>query len=189
MSIQKQASSRVEVGEHTYGCAVNIRTWKGGDAPENSKLKIGKYCSLADNINIFLGGNHRVDWISTYPFATFGWPHTIPMRSQLPTTKGDIIIGNDVWIASHATILSGVKIGHGAVIGTLAVVASDVEPYGIAVGNPARVVKKRFSDEDIKRLLEIAWWDWPLIYIQECAGVLSSGDLKTLFAYYNIKKK
>ena len=190
MSIQLQAAACnfIEVGAYTYGQPLVVRTWRS-IFPEDSRIKIGKFCSLADNIVVFTGGNHRTDWISTFPFPTFDWPGTHHKKHLLPTHKGDIIIGNDVWIGSHATLMSGVKIGDGAVIGAMSVVASRIPPYGIAVGNPARVIKKRFSDEIINKLLEIAWWNWPLHNVQECASILSSGDVQALFDYAKKLKK
>jgi len=186
MSINLQATkcNYMEVGAYTYGQPLVVRTWRGiVGGKEDNKIKIGKFCSIADNVVVFMGGNHRVDWISTYPFPTFGWPDTHDKKHMLPTNKGDIVIGNDVWIGSHATIMSGVKIGDGAVIGAMSVVGSNIPPYSIAVGNPAKVVRKRFKDDVIAKLLEIAWWNWPLPKIQACTGILSSGDIQTLFSY------
>lgn len=185
MSINEQASQcdYIEVGAYTYGQPLIIRTWRG-IFPENNKIRIGKFCSVADNVVAFMGGNHRVDWISTYPFPTFDWPGTSDKKTLLPTDKGDIVIGNDVWLGSHVTIMSGVEISDGAVIGANSVVASNIPPYTVAVGNPAKVVKKRFDDETIKKLLEIAWWNWPLQKIQQASAILASSDTQALFAFH-----
>ena len=115
-----------------------------------------------------LGREHRKDWVTTYPFPAF--PDVWPEAKDIPgveISKGDVIIGNDVWICYGATILSGVKIGHGAVIGARAVVTKDVEPYAVVAGNPAREIKKRFTPKQIQKLLDIAWWDWPEEKIRE----------------------
>jgi acetyltransferase-like isoleucine patch superfamily enzyme len=142
---------KYNIGEYTYGEPLIY------DGRNASKLSIGKFCSIAFDVHIMLSGNHRTDWVTTYPFSDFR-----AFRAFLghPSSKGDVVIGNDVWIGRSAKILSGVTIGDGAVIGTEAVVAKSVPPYSIFVGNPARLVKKRFSDSQIENLLEIKWWDW-----------------------------
>ncbi len=118
------------VGEHTYGIPV-IRWW--GEA---AGLQIGDYCSIADGVQIFMGGNHRTDFVTSYPFCSLiGWPDVAGV-SSLPETKGNVVIGNDVWIGSGASILSGITIGDGAIIGARTVVSRDVEPYSVVVGNP-----------------------------------------------------
>jgi acetyltransferase-like isoleucine patch superfamily enzyme len=162
-----------EIGEYTYGFPNVVYP--------NGKLKIGKFCSVAWSVTVFLGGNHRVDWISQYPFPTPDgrWPKAADKKDFL-TTRGDVTIGNDVWIGSDTVILSGLTIGDGAAIGTGSVVTCDVEPYSIVAGNPAKLIKKRFSSEEIEYLLEIRWWDWPVEKIQENVDVLCSGDIKRL---------
>lgn len=133
------------IGDYTYG----LPTIKKFD--NNTRLSIGKFCSIADNVIIFLGGNHREDWITTYPFSgmTHIWSDATNIIGH-PSTKGDVIIGNDVWIGSHVVILSGVKIGDGAVIGAYAVVTKDVEPFSIVAGNPAKFIKYRFEKDKFK---------------------------------------
>ncbi len=126
------------------------------------KLIIGKFCSLAKGIRFIMNGaNHRLDGLTTYPFNIMGngWEKVIPRIEDLPL-KGDTIIGNDVWIGENVTILPGVHIGDGAIIGANSVVAKDIEPYAVAVGNPCHVVKKRFTEEKIQTLLNLKWWDW-----------------------------
>lgn len=154
-------------GSHSYG-SVNVRAWG-----EKNSYCVGKFCSIADNVTVFLGGNHRVDWISTYPFPAFTeeFPGTIGIQDHA-TSKGNVIIGNDVWIGSHATIMSGVTIGDGAVIGAYSVVAKNVPPYAIVVGNPARIVRYRFDEKTIEQLLKIQWWNWPLEKIKNNARLL-----------------
>lgn len=141
-------------GAFTYGDPA-VYSWG-----EGAKLSIGKYCSIASHTSVFLGGNHRPDWVTTYPFNML-WPEVAGHITGHPATKGDVIIGNDVWLGMHSSILSGVKIGDGAVVGAHAVVTKDVPPYAIVAGNPARVVKMRFDAETIQKLLQISWWDWP----------------------------
>ena len=162
-----------EIGEYTYGVPTVV-------FPQG-KLKIGKYCSIAWNVTIFLGGNHRTDWIASYPFPTSAdrFPKARGIVEFLET-RGDVTIGNDVWIGIDVIIMSGVTIGDGAVIGAGAVVSGDVEPYAIMSGNPARLVRKRFSDEVIARLLEVKWWDWPYEKVNDNVHVLCSGDIDGL---------
>jgi acetyltransferase-like isoleucine patch superfamily enzyme len=142
-------------------------------------LCVGAFCSLAD-VTIFLGGEHRVDWVTTYPFSVM-WEEAEEIAGH-PTTKGDVVIGNDVWIASGATILSGTTIGDGAVVGAGAVVSGVVAPYAIAAGNPAREVRKRFDDATIERLVAAAWWDWPEDDIRAALPLLLSDDVTGLLA-------
>lgn len=156
-----------KIGDFSYGNPT-VFHW---DEPVT--LEIGKFCSIAQEVCIFLGGNHRTDWVSTYPFSAIHY--TFPKGKGIPghpASKGDIIIGNDVWIGYGACIMSGVKIGDGAVIGARAVVSRDVKPYEIVAGNPAVAIKKRFSDEIIEKLLELQWWNLPLKEIHEIVPLL-----------------
>lgn len=163
------AYERFDVGKGTYGVPT-VKSWG-----EGATLHIGKFCSIADEVVIFLGGEHRVDWITTYPFSTL-WLEGKGFPGH-PRTKGDVSIGNDVWIGYGAIILSGVNIGHGAVIGAGSVVASNVRPYEIVAGNPARHVRFRFSDMVIDRLCRVAWWDWPESKIEATLPFLLSGNV------------
>ncbi len=158
-----------QIGKHTYGHP-KILSWG-----EGTQIKIGAYCSFAGGIKIFLGGEHRTDWVTTYPFTEL-WESAKSIKGH-PGTKGDVVIGNDVWVGEDATIMSGVMIGDGAVIGSCAVVTKDVPPYGIVAGNPAKLVKKRFDDETIDRLLEIRWWDWDEEAIEKYLPLLLSNDI------------
>jgi acetyltransferase-like isoleucine patch superfamily enzyme len=128
---------------------------------DNAKLVVGNFCSIAQNVTIYLGGNHRNDWVTTYPF---GHIHTNIFNGfngdGHPGTKGDVIIGNDVWIGSNATIMSGVTVGDGAVIANNSHVVKNVEPYSLVGGNPAKLIKFRFTPEQIEKLLQIKWWNW-----------------------------
>ncbi|WP_018971065.1 CatB-related O-acetyltransferase [Rubritalea marina] len=142
----------------------------------DEKLIVGNFCSIAVDTKIFLGGNHRPEWVTTYPFNKF-WKEASHIEGS-PFSKGDVIIGNDVWIGNGAVILSGVKINDGAVIGASAVVSMDVPPYAIVVGNPARVVKFRFDDDTILKLLDLKWWDWSDDRILQKVDLLQSGDVE-----------
>jgi virginiamycin A acetyltransferase len=125
------------------------------------KLIIGKFCMIASDVTFIMNGaNHLTEAITSYPFAIFGGDWKDAMEGKKYPAKGDTIIGNDVWIGYKATIMPGVNIGDGAIIASQATVTRDVEPYSIVGGNPARLIKKRFSQEDIKRLLKLKWWDW-----------------------------
>lgn len=141
------------IGRGTYG-DLSIKSWGS-----SAVLTIGAYTSIAEGVKIFLGGEHRPDWVTTYPFNVL-W-ESAQHYSGHPSTKGDVVIGNDVWIGTEALILSGVTIGDGAVIGAGAIVARDVPPYAIVVGNPSQIIKYRFDPKTIQRLLAINWWEWP----------------------------
>lgn len=119
-------------------------------------LKIGRYCALAPCL-VLLGGNHRSDWVTQY---NFGLVWRLPGNIEDATTKGDVVLGNDVWIGMNSIILSGVEIGDGAAVAAGAVVTKSVRPYAIVAGNPAREIGRRFDDETVDRLLESRWWDW-----------------------------
>lgn len=127
------------------------------------KLIIGKFCMIASDVKFIMNGaNHLSKSISSYPFAIFGEDWKNAMEGKSYPNKGDTVVGNDVWIGYNATIMPGVKIGDGAIIATNATVVKDVAPYSIVGGNPAREVKKRFSDKTIDKLLKLKWWDWEI---------------------------
>jgi acetyltransferase-like isoleucine patch superfamily enzyme len=165
-----QRYPQYEIGTGSYG-DLAVHGWEEGAA-----LRIGAYTSIARGAQVLLGGGHRIDWVTTYPFNVL-WP-SARHKTGHPTTKGDIVIGSDVWIGAEAVILSGVTIGHGAVIGARSVVAKDVPPYAICVGNPARLVKYRFAPEVIERLLRVAWWNWTEAEIQRAMDDLLSPGLE-----------
>ena len=126
-------------------------------------------------MKIFLGGEHHTDWVSSYPFSLM-FPAAGPLPGY-PLTKGDVVIGSDVWLGHDALILSGVTIGHGAVVGARAVVTHDLEPYSVVAGNPARLIRHRFEPALVKRLLNVAWWDWPPGRVEEAWPLLMSPDV------------
>jgi acetyltransferase-like isoleucine patch superfamily enzyme len=164
--------------EYSYGIK-NIRVREWG---EGADVKIGAFCSIADNVEIFLGGNHRTDWVTTYPFGHIHQDKFPWHGKGHPATKGDVVIGNDVWIGSGATILSGVNIGDGAVISAKSVVVKDVPAYGVVGGNPAKLLKMRFTEDQIERLLNNPWWDLPESRINELIPLLCSNDIEALIA-------
>ena len=143
------------------------------------KLIIGKFCQIAAGVEFVMNGaNHQMNAVSTFPFYTLeGWEMKPPAASDLPF-KGDTIIGNDVWIGQNATILPGVHIGDGAIIGANSVVASDVEPYSIVVGNPAKLIRYRFDGELTSLLLKFKWWDKPVEEINALIPLLTNSDLE-----------
>lgn len=167
-----------EIGKWTYGLPT-VKNWG-----EGSTLRIGKFCSIAEGVVIFLGGEHRVDWITTYPFSVL-WPEGKGFSGH-PRSKGDVSIGNDVWIGHGAVILSGITIGNGAVIGACSVVSSNVDPYEIVAGNPARHVRFRFSDATIQRLCHLAWWDWPESRIEAALPFLLTGDVGEFISAFDV---
>lgn len=160
------------IGRHSYGWPEIMSFGNDG------RLTIGDYCSLAAGVIVLLGGEHRTDWLTTYPFPTL-WPiaKTIPGH---PATKGDVSIGSDVWIGANAILVSGTDIGHGAVIGAGSVVAGSIPPYSVAAGNPCLVIRSRFDADTISTLLAIRWWDWPEETIARALPLLLSNDIDGL---------
>jgi acetyltransferase-like isoleucine patch superfamily enzyme len=164
----------MSIGKYTYGIP-NIYIANNN---ENSKLVIGNYCSILENVNIYLGGTDRSNWISTYPF---GHIYTKQFNCinlvDNPKIKGDVIIGNDVWIGENVKIISGITIGDGAVILNNSHIVKDVEPYSIVSGNPAVLVKYKFTQEQIENLLIIKWWEWDEKKINYYIPLLCSDDI------------
>ena len=146
------------------------------------KVVVGKFCSIGENCNIYLEASHRSEWITTFPFGrtsqmVFNNKFAPNGPPGLMKCKGDVIIGNDVWIAKNVTIMSGVKIGDGAVIANNSHVVKDIPPYSIVGGNPAQVIKYRFPEEKIEKLLEIQWWNWDTKKIEDNIEILCSPRL------------
>ena len=188
----------IEIGEYTYF-----------DDPDDSKnfernvlyhydfigdkLKIGKFCALATNVKFIMNGaNHRTDIISTFPFPLFGedWAKKLKDKPLGAPSKGDTVVGNDVWIGYGVTIMPGVQIGDGAIIASESVVVADVPPFCIYGGNPAKLIKKRFEDEVIDTLLEISWWNWSFEDITKNIDLIFENNIEALRgAYEKISKK
>ncbi len=143
------------------------------------RLVIGKFCQIASGVEFVMNGaNHKMNSVSTFPFYTLeGWDMDPPSLDDLPI-KGDTVIGNDVWIGQDAVILPGVHIGDGAIIGACSVVGSDVDPYSIVAGDPAKLLRKRFDDDLIELLLRFKWWDRSVDEINELIPVLTCSDLE-----------
>lgn len=167
------------LGHRSYG-EPSVMRYPG----DTAVVRVGRYCSIANGVVFVVGGNHRPDWVTTYPLRVM-----LELDGALadghPATKGDIVVGNDVWLGADSRILSGVEIGHGAVIGLGAVVAADVRPYAIVVGNPAREVRRRFPDPMVEALLRIAWWDWPDDDVRERVDDLCSPDVEAFVRRYD----
>lgn len=147
------------------------------------RLKIGKFCSIACGAKfLFTSGNHTMKSLSTYTFPIFfeEWGLDVQHIRDAWDNKGDIVIGNDVWIGYEAVILSGVTIGDGAIIGARAVVTKDVPPYTIVGGAPAKPIRRRFGDETVRRLLALRWWDWDEDRIRRHIPAIQSGDIDAL---------
>jgi virginiamycin A acetyltransferase len=167
---------------------VNIISWS-----DQYHVRLGKYNSIGRDCNFFLHANHRPDWITT---SSQLWGPVTPeiadmhMNMGHPSCKGDIIIENDVWIGAKSTIMSGVKIGNGAIVAAGSVVTKDVPPYAVVAGNPGKVVKYRFNDDQINKLLEISWWNWNEEKIRDNAMIMWSNEIDEFIdTFYNINKK
>ena len=170
------------VGKYTYGHKDITLKWEN----DNAKVYIGNFCSIAYPTTIYLGGNHRTDLITTYPF---GHIHNDVLHNDVfnnfdgkglsnsETTKGNVIIGNDVWIGSGVTIMSGVTISDGCIIATNSHVVKNTQPYSIYGGNPAKLIRYRFTEEIIEKLLKIKWWDFDDDLLNENLPLLMDNDI------------
>jgi virginiamycin A acetyltransferase len=144
------------------------------------QLVIGKFCSIASDVKFIMnGGNHRTDWFTNYPFPIFGSGWESAMPNSWPH-KGDILIGNDVWIGYSATIMPGIQIGDGAIIATKSVVTKDVEAYTVVGGNPAQEIRKRFEESIIQELVLIQWWNWDIEKITRNLKAICGADINAL---------
>lgn len=166
---------RVSVGRFTYGNP-RLMLWD-----EKERIKIGSYCSIAEGVTIFGGGEHPSDWVSTFPLrGAYAQPQAY--QDGLPATKGETDVGNDVWIGYNATILSGVTIGDGAIIGASSTVVKQVPPYAIVAGNPAKFIRFRFPAEQILQLMRIKWWNWSHERIINYIDLLCSNNIDRFIA-------
>ncbi|MHB8654744.1 MAG: CatB-related O-acetyltransferase [Terriglobia bacterium] len=177
---QKPGYAKYEVGDWTYGTPQVLDFGDGGT------LKIGRFCSISADVTILLGGEHRPDWVTTYPFNVV-CKEARSFQGH-PRSKGPVVIGDDVLISHGATILSGVTIGSGAVVAAQSVVAKNVPPYAIVAGNPARLLRYRFSEAQIAALLQIRWWEWSIERIREAWPLLLNPDIDLFISTYTNAK-
>ena len=152
----------------------------------DATLAIGNYCSFAKNVQIFLGGNHRLDWVSTYRYPIF-FQEALHIKNSA-STNGNITIGNDVWLCENCTVLSGINIGHGAVVANGAVVTKDVAAYEIVGGNPAKHIRWRFDELTREALLKSEWWDWPEDELLRIVDIICSDDISRFIDYANSRQ-
>ena len=171
----------LNVGRHSY--AVSKNNLRGGI----TSVHIGNFCAVAEGVIFDCGFQHNVKNISAYPFNFLIDDKNRKIENMNMVSKGDIHVGNDVWIGANSMIMSGITIGSGAVIGAHSVVTHDVRPYEIVAGIPARLVRKRFSDEIVDKLLKIAWWDWPDYKILKYSGILMSDKIEDLLKVSGLK--
>ncbi len=190
---EQVTNPHIKVGRYSYysgyyhghsfdDCALYLLA----DEPEVDKLIIGSFCSIATGVTFMMHGNqgHRRDWASTFPFFYMNGDGAFGNPQDPFVPAGDTVVGNDVWIGAEAMIMPGITIGHGAIIGSRAVVTRDVEPYAIVAGNPAKPIRKRFSEVEIAMLLEMAWWDWPVEQIKDAMPLLCTSDIAGLHRFW-----
>ena len=179
-------NSNIIIGDYTYyDDFENVKNFEKNVKYHfdfiGDKLIIGRFCMIASDVKFIMNGaNHLTKSISSYPFAIFGEDWKDAMEGKQYPTKGDTEIGNDVWIGFNSTIMPGVKIGDGAIIATNSTVTKNVEPYSIVGGNPAKEIKKRFSKEQIEKLLEIKWWNWEIEKITKNVQNLTGENFEDL---------
>lgn len=164
-----------QIGINNYGIP-NIK-----NPHKDSILTIGSYCSIAPNVKIYMGGLHRTDWGTNFPFPAFF--SEAQHIKNFESTKGNVTIGSDVWLCANSVILSGVTIGHGAVVANSAIVTKDVPPYAIVGGNPAKLIRYRFDEPTRNALLASAWWDWPEEEVLSVADKLCSEHIEDFLDY------
>jgi virginiamycin A acetyltransferase len=182
-------SDRISVGDYTYyddpdgATEFESRNVLYAYGPE--RLEIGRYCALAEGVRFLMaGGNHAMLGPSTFPFGIFGgeWAERTMDLVMGAESRGDTVVGSDVWLGYRTLVMPGVSIGHGAVVAAGSVVVGDVPPYAIAGGNPARVLRVRYSEEEVATLLRVAWWDWPVSLVTSSARVIMAGTVGELEA-------
>lgn len=166
---------RYTVGVGTYGIPEVI------EFGDDTILRIGSYTSIAEGVRILLGGEHRTDWITTYPFPAM--IRGLEDIKDYAPSKGDVVIGSDCWICADAMILSGVTIGHGAIVAAGAIVTRDVAPFSVVGGNPCKFIRWRFEEDVREELLQAAWWDWPMEEVKTVARALCSSDMPAFLSY------
>ncbi len=181
----------IVVGRYTYFDVTGTPGERAEDFETNNvlyhfdfigdNLRIGSFCAIGSGVRFIMNGaNHALDGVSTYPFAIFGGAWT---AAGLPAGhRGDTVVGNDVWIGYKSTILPGRAIGSGAIVGAGSVVTRDVPPYCVVGGNPARIIRRRFDEDVVERLLALAWWNWPVEAISRHVALIAAGDVAALEA-------
>jgi len=184
-------AGNIEIGDYTY--------YDDPDGPDKfvekcvlhhypfigDRLVIGKFCAIAEGARFIMNGaNHAMSGFSTYPFNIFGhgWEEGFDVATWQKENRGDTVIGNDVWIGMEAIVMPGISIGHGAIVAAKSVVTHDVPPYAVVTGNPAKVVKMRFDQRTVSRLLKAAWWDWPADKISRNLAAIRGADIEALEA-------
>lgn len=191
--LKKQVTNpNIIVGEHSYYSGYyhnhsfdDCARYLNPDREDVDKLIIGNYCSIGSGAMFMMAGNqgHRNDWISTFPFF-YQDNENFNHADDAFQCAGDTIIGHDVWIGSEAMIMSGVQIGHGAIVASRAVVTKNVAPYEVVGSNPAKHIKFRFTEHQIAMLLEMEWWNWPEPKLKGCMKHLCSSDVENLYKYW-----
>jgi acetyltransferase-like isoleucine patch superfamily enzyme len=179
---ENPAYSKYSVGRYSYG-KPTIQDW----GHSNSKLVIGSFCSIGRGVEIFLGGEHKLKWATTFPLNHvyhYDTNRKTRGRFEQEHAKGDVIIGNDVWIGADTLILSGTTIGDGAVIGAKSLVKGKIESYTVNVGNPCIMKRKRFELWAIEKLIEMKWWNWPDEKIKEAIPLLMQENIMELFRFH-----
>ncbi len=187
---EQVTNPNITVGRYSYysgyyhghsfdDCARYLRP----DLADVDKLIIGSFCSIGTGACFMMAGNqgHRNDWVSSFPFFYMSEEPAFAGARDAFRPAGDTVVGSDVWIGAEAMIMPGIRIGHGAVIGSRTLVTRDVEPYSIVGGNPARPIRARFTEAEIAMLLEMAWWDWPLEQIRDSMDLFCSNDIPGLY--------
>ncbi|KRF20956.1 hypothetical protein ASG90_00615 [Nocardioides sp. Soil797] len=177
-------AGRVTVGDHTYGGPPMIKTF----THDNTKLEIGKYSSISGDALVLLGGKHATDALTTYPHRIL-WRMEGAGEDGFPMHSEDSFIGSDVWLCDNVIVLTGIRIGHGAIIGAGAVVTKDVPDYAIVGGNPAKIISYRFPEEQRKALLDIAWWDWPDEDVRDAVPLIAGKDVEAFIAYAKAREE
>lgn len=170
----------VEIGDHTYGTP-HIAMWT-----DKYKVRIGRYCSISGDVQIIVDGNHNTRYVSTYPFSDVLPGFKPEFKQTHKNGKGDITIGNAVWLGAQSKIMPGVTIGDGAVIGAFSVVTKPVGDYEVVAGNPARHIRFLFSDDEIRMLKKIAWWNWPVEKIRENQDLLQSDNVSEFIRKHSV---